>query len=177
MDNESDRGSRRDFVMDVGRMASAAALAACVTPIASQALALPGAHSSSSGEEWDLSWVDRITSATDRAVFDWPGLGDPADPIIVELADRYLDNCKAAYGSRKYDPRAVFNIRTQAVPAALNDAAWERFALGVEYNVKDPFAETRRTKSVLVSSAGPDAWCDVARSRRHGSARRDHSRL
>jgi hypothetical protein len=141
MDNESDRGSRRDFVMDVGRMASAAALAACVTPIASQALALPGAPSSSSGEEWDLSWVDRITSATDRAVFDWPGLGDPADPIIVELADRYLDNCKAAYGSGKYDARAVFNIRTQAVPAALNDAAWERFALGVEYNVKDPFTQ------------------------------------
>jgi hypothetical protein len=141
MDNESDRGSRRDFVIDVGRMASSAALAACVTPIVSQALTLPGARSLSSGGDWDLSWVDRITTATDRAVFDWPGLGDPADPIVVEIADRYLDNCKAAYGPRPYDARAVFNIRTQAVPAALNDAAWERFALGVEYSVKDPFTQ------------------------------------
>jgi intracellular sulfur oxidation DsrE/DsrF family protein len=33
------------------------------------------------------------------------------------------------------------NIRTQAVPAALNDAMWERYALGVEYTAKDPVTQ------------------------------------
>jgi hypothetical protein len=138
MDAEFDRSSRRDFVMDVGRLASAVALTACATPGASHALAPPSARPSASAGDWDLSWVDRLTTATDRAVFDWPTIGDPSDPIVLEIAERYLDNCKAAYGSKKYDARVVLNIRTTAVPIALSDAAWERFALGVEYTVKDP---------------------------------------
>jgi hypothetical protein len=32
----------------------------------------------------------------------------------------------------------VLNIRTVAVPIALTDAAWERYSLGAEYNIKDP---------------------------------------
>jgi hypothetical protein len=138
---EFDRTSRREFVADVGRLASAVALAACVTPLPAHALASPTDHSSTSPGDWDLSWVDRLSAASDRAVFDWPGIGDPADPIVLEIAERYLDNCEAAYGSKRYDARVVLNIRTQAVPIALSDAAWERFALGVEYNVKDPFTQ------------------------------------
>ena len=30
------------------------------------------------------------------------------------------------------------NIRTTAIPAAMTDAAWSRYSLGAEYNVKDP---------------------------------------
>jgi hypothetical protein len=88
--------------------------------------------------EWDLSWLARLATATDRAVFDWPGLGDPADPIVLEIAARYLDNCESTYGAQKYDARAVLNIRTQAVSAALNDATWDHHALGAEYKVNDP---------------------------------------
>ena len=88
--------------------------------------------------EWDLSWLDRLATATDRAVFDWPSSGDPADPIVLELAERYLDNCAAAYRPKTYEARVVLNIRTQAVAAALNDAMWQRFALGTEYSIKDP---------------------------------------
>ena len=54
------------------------------------------------------------------------------------FAERYLDNCKAVYAPGKYDARAVLNIRTQAIAAALNDTAWAQFALGKEYNVNDP---------------------------------------
>ena len=88
--------------------------------------------------EWDLSWLDRLATATDRAVFDWPSSGDPADPIVLELAERYLDNCAAAYRPKTYEARVVLNVRTQAVAAALNDAMWQRFALGTEYSIKDP---------------------------------------
>ena len=137
MTTDPDRSSRRDFVLDVGRLASVAAVTACVTPRAAQASALPAAAPRSGGD-WDLSWLDRLAGATDRAVFDWPDVGDPSDPTVLEIAERYLDGCAAVYGSRRYDARVVLNIRHRAVPAALTDAAWERFALGAEYDVKDP---------------------------------------
>lgn len=142
MTAEPDRSSRRDFVTDVGRLASAVALTACVNPrpnpLPGQVLARPGTHASTSAGEWDLSWIDRLATATDRAVFDWPGMDDPEDSIVLDYAGRYLDNCEAAYGPGRYEARVVLTIRSRAVPTALTDAAWQRHALGVEYNVKDP---------------------------------------
>jgi hypothetical protein len=63
------------------------------------------------------------------------------------FAERYLDNCKTAYAPAKYDARAVLNIRTQAIAAALSDATWARFALGKDYNVKDPVTQTEATRN------------------------------
>ena len=130
--------SRREFLMDVGRLASTIALAGCVPPsVATSASRAPDGSSIVSAE-WDLSWIDTLRSATDRAVFDWPSLGDPADPIVLEIAERYLDNCRSAYRAQTYEARVVLNIRTQAIPAAMTDALWERYSLGTEYNTKDP---------------------------------------
>jgi hypothetical protein len=134
MTDKPDRGSRRGFLTDIVQLAAGGALVAGVTPESAYAFGRPGNHV----DGWDLSWIDSITRATDSAVFDWPSLGDPADPQVIYFAERYLDNCAAIYGSHKYDARVVLNIRTAAVPAALKDSAWERYALGVESNVKDP---------------------------------------
>ncbi|HZE08141.1 MAG TPA: hypothetical protein VE110_05215, partial [Gemmatimonadaceae bacterium] len=134
MTAHSDRGSRREFVADVVRLAAAGAITAGLTPNSVEALT----EHATPADNWDLSWTDAIAKATDRAVFDWPVPGDPADPQILYFAERYLDNCAAAYGSRNYDARVVLNIRTVAVPIALTDAAWERYSLGAEYNIKDP---------------------------------------
>ena len=144
MSTNSSLSSRRDFVADVGRLASTIALAACATPGAASHAAN---QSTGVGGAWDLSWLGRLTTATDRAVFDWPTLGNPADPIVLEIAERYLDNCAAAYSSRAYEARVVLNIRTQAVPAALVDAAWERYALGMDYEVKDPTTKQPATQN------------------------------
>jgi hypothetical protein len=134
-----ERTSRRDFVTRTGKLASALSLAGITTPRIAGATA--DEHSSAKvAGEWDLSWLGPLARATDRAVFDWPSLGDPADPIVLEIAERYLDNCAAAYGSSKYDARVVLNIRTQAIPAALSDSVWERYALGTEYKTTDPFS-------------------------------------
>ncbi len=131
-------GSRRGFLTNVGRLASTVALAGCAQPpVAAAAPSTRNAATAGSGD-WDLRWIDALRPATDRAVFDWPSLGDPADPIVLELAERYLDNCRSAYRPGSYDARAVLNIRTQAIGAAMTDALWERYALGAEYNVKDP---------------------------------------
>jgi hypothetical protein len=126
------------------RLAAAGALSTGLTPGTAEALgepATPGGPAAPA-DGWDLSWVDLLTKATDRAVFDWPVPGDPADPQVLYFAERYLDNCASVYGSRNYDARVVLNIRTVAVPIALTDSAWERYKLGAEYNIKDPVTGT-----------------------------------
>jgi hypothetical protein len=147
MTAEDDRSSRRDFVAHVGRLASAAALTTGITPVVASAARPTQGDTSEADGEWDLSWLQRLATATDRAVFDWPSLGDPADPIVLEIAARFLDNCETAYSPRKYDARVVLNIRTQAVPAALSDAVWQKYALGAEYKVTDPV-----TKQIAVQN-------------------------
>lgn len=139
--------SRREFFMDVGRLASTVALVGCVPPsVATSASRAPDRSGIVNGE-WDLSWTDTLRSATDRAVFDWPSLGDAADPIVLELAERYLDNCRTIYRAQTYEARVVLNIRTQAIPAAMTDALWERYSLGTEYNAKDPATQQPATRN------------------------------
>jgi hypothetical protein len=130
-------GSRRDFLTDVGLLASTVAVAGCAPSVATSKLNVQQSSAVRNGD-WDLRWTETLRSATDRAVFDWPSLGDPADPIVLEMAERYLDNCKTAYGASGYDARVVLNIRTQAIGAAMTDKLWEQYSLGAEYNAKDP---------------------------------------
>jgi hypothetical protein len=138
MSIDTDAGSRRSFLTDVGRLAGTVALAGCASSsVAASTASAPNVATAGSGE-WDLRWLDTLRTATDRAVFDWPSLGDPADPIVLELAERYLDNCRSAYRANAYDARAVLNIRTQAIGAGMSDSLWEKYSLGAEYNAKDP---------------------------------------
>ncbi len=133
MPSPEDAPSRRRFVKQVGLVASGVAWVGAIPPTVS-----PDVLPREVATAWDLTWLARLATATDRAVFDWPSLGTPADPIIMELAERYLSNCAAAYGTTRYVAQIVLNIRTQAVPAALNDAMWRQFALGLEYKTADP---------------------------------------
>ncbi|MDB4908048.1 MAG: hypothetical protein JWO05_2832 [Gemmatimonadetes bacterium] len=139
MSSETELPSRRTFLTDAGRLASTVALAAVVPASIGSSIAESG--------DWDLRWLDTLRKATDRAVFDWPSLGDPADPIVVEIAERYLDNCRSAYRAGNYDARAVLNIRTQAIGAALSDKLWERYSLGAEYSTKDPATQQPATRN------------------------------
>jgi hypothetical protein len=147
MSSDSDAGSRRSFLTEVGRLASTVALAGCAPPpVATSSLSVQDVSTVGSGD-WDLHWIDTLRSATDRAVFDWPSLGDPADPIVLEIAERYLDNCRSVYRAGAYDARVVLNVRTQAIGAAMTDSLWERYSLGTEYNAKDPATQQPATRN------------------------------
>jgi hypothetical protein len=132
--------SRREFVGGVGRMAAAVTFGASLAPATLSALPVTNPNGAPA-IDWDMSWVERVKAATDRAVFDWPTLGSPGDSIVLQIAARYLDGCAAVYADQKYDARAVLNIRTQAVSAALTDAMWDRFALGAETSTNDPYTK------------------------------------
>ena len=107
MTGEENRGSRREFVAKAGRLASAVSLTTLLTPGAAYATPATFSPVSRLPGQWDLSWLSRLVTATDRAVFDWPSLGDPADPLVLEIAARYLDNCETAYAPQKYEARRV----------------------------------------------------------------------
>lgn len=147
MRNDEDAESRRNFLSDVGRLASTVALAGCAAPSVVGSSPNGTTPPTAASAEWDLRWIDVLRPATDRAVFDWPSVGDPADPIVLELAERYLDNCRSVYRAGSYDARVVLNIRTQAIGAAMTDRLWERYALGAEYNVKDPTTQQLATRN------------------------------
>src|SRR4051812_25252697 len=131
-----DGRSRRDFVARIGKLASAVSLGACMPAAQRQTTPRIQSRRAPSSGAWDLSWIDRLDTATDRVVWDWPTAGDPADGSILQFAERYLDNCDSAYGRGHHEARVVLNIRTTAISAALNDSAWQRYSLGTEYNIK-----------------------------------------
>ncbi len=161
MTGEQNRSSRREFVANAARLASAVSLTTLLTPVAAYPAPATFSPVSRSAGKWDLSWLARLATATDRAVFDWPSLGDPADPVVLEIAERYLDNCATAYAPQKYEARAVLNIRTQAIPAALDDATWSRLALGAEYKVNDPITHKEAIRNPFFHRA-PDPVPGVA---------------
>lgn len=138
MSDDAGAPTRRSFMQRIGQATSVTFLASLGFAVGARAEPATARNTSLLTGEWDLTWLQRVASGTDRAVFDWPTLGSPADPIMLELAERYLQNCAAAYGVTPYAARVVLNIRTQAVPAALNDSMWERYALGAVYKTTDP---------------------------------------
>jgi hypothetical protein len=102
------------------------------------------------GSDWDLSWINKLANTSDRAVVDTTSI---SDGFSLQIATRYLDNCDAAYGKQGHHARVVLNARTRAVPLALGDELWERFALGVEYEVKDPVSTLPATRNPFLSLA------------------------
>jgi hypothetical protein len=145
MTRDPGTATRREFVTDVGRFASGAALGIAIPQV--PPAAAPRSPSSDGAAPWDLSWLDPLKTATDKAVFDWPSHGDPADSIVLQIASRYLDNCRVVYAGEPYSARVVLNIRTTAVPVALNDQLWARYNLGTEYGIKDHATQQPATRN------------------------------
>jgi hypothetical protein len=135
--------SRREFVSNVGLLASTAVIAGCASTSQAAVTQTPALKSA----DWDLSWTKAVRTATDSAVFDWPSAGDPADPIVLEMAERYLDNCRSAYPAGTYTAQVVLNVRTQAIGAAMTDALWEKYSLGASYNIMDPNTKQPATQN------------------------------
>lgn len=133
--------TRRDFFERVAQLGVVAAVTGCASQTASSSASAPVPRPR---PEWDLSWVPRVAKASDRAVFDAPAIGSGT---FLDLATRYLDNCDAVYGRNGHSACVVLNIRTRAVALALSDELWSRYALGAEYDVKDPQTKLPATQN------------------------------
>jgi hypothetical protein len=122
--------SRRAFL---GRLGEAGAVAALGAGMIASPEHRAEAVQVVRADEWDLAWIERVRRARHRAVFDAPGSG-----LVLDLAERYLDNIQTAYGAKAGEVCVVLNVRTRAISLGLSDAIWEKYPIAEDYKVDDP---------------------------------------
>ena len=120
---------RREFLEHLG-VASAAILGTGALPFDTAASPRPRAL----GELWDMSWLERLKSATYRAVIDASTLEEGYAP---DLANGLIHDFHEAHGTSDDQVRIVIVARRGGTPLVLGDAIWEKFPLGEDTKMTD----------------------------------------
>ena len=123
------RPDRRHFLESVG-VASVAMLGTGVLPLNAAAPLEPRA----SGEPWDMAWLERLKSATYRAVIDANTL---EEGYAADLAGGLIDTFHEVHGTSDDQVRIVIVARRAGTPLVLGDAIWEKFPLGEDTKMTD----------------------------------------
>src|SRR5690349_2928117 len=127
MSNEASRPPRREFLGHLGL----AAIAASIGPTAALAEPAPIARSLS---DWDMSWVERVSSAPYRAVIDTTKIANDELYTAVDMLDTFHE----VYPEPADPLRVVVVLRHFAAAMAQSDAMWEKYSIGEERSVTDP---------------------------------------
>jgi intracellular sulfur oxidation DsrE/DsrF family protein len=150
MPNENGRTPRREFIGRLGLIAAAAAAipgtSAAVEPIRRPRETSP----------WDMSWVERIAAAPYKCVVDCMNVNDGA---ALGLAADIMDMFHEVYGGPDEQTRVVVVMRQLAVPLALQDALWDRYAIGEDRKIDDPVTKSpARRNPFLRPQPGEPSW-------------------
>jgi hypothetical protein len=121
---------RRAFL---GKVAGTAAVLAAGGMIPAELRALSPA-SRPRADDWDMSWVDRITG-DHRQVFDCPEINDAT---ALHQMRTWLGGFHEVYGTTDADMHGVLVIRHSAIPMVVNDAMWAKYELGKTSKSVDP---------------------------------------
>jgi len=125
MEDSKLQSDRRDFLQ---LAAVAAVFGAGAAPLATPAIAAEGTST-------DFTrWLDGI-SGTQRVVLD---VREPNDGMAIAWAWVYLFTGPQAYGVQESELGTVMVLRHNAIPFALNDAAWKKYKLGEYFKINDP---------------------------------------
>jgi intracellular sulfur oxidation DsrE/DsrF family protein len=127
MDSD-DRKPRRSFLGQLG-------LAALATTGTGRAMLAQPASSARQSSPWDMSWVDRVTAAKYRAVVDATTM---KEGYALDIADDIMNTFHEVYGGPNEETRIVVVMRRSGTPMALQDALWDRYAIGEDSKVNDP---------------------------------------
>jgi hypothetical protein len=150
---------RRDFVE---RLGAGALLAGVPLPIDASVRALAQMHGSSTYEEWDLTWVKRLTGKY-RAVFDVPEIDSGYG---VWRASIWGKQYQEVLGAKPNELSAVLVLRHNGIALAMQQAYWDKYAVGKEKNVRHPITQqdTDRNPALLSSKRGevPEMFDDAA---------------
>ena len=95
---------------------------------------------------WDTSWLDRLSSAQYRVVFN---TSEVSDGNVLSYATSFLDDFHAVHGTTDAQTRPVIVFRRLGTPMALNDTMWERYAIGEDLKIKDPNTNAFATRNVF----------------------------
>jgi hypothetical protein len=137
---------RRDFV---GRLAASTLLAGLPLPIDASVRALSQSRAATA-EEWDLSWVKRITGKY-RAIFDVPEIDSGYGVWRASIwGKQYMD----VLGAKPNELSAVLVLRHNGIQLAMQQTYWDKYGIGKEKNVLHPVTQqgTDRNPALLSSS-------------------------
>jgi hypothetical protein len=137
---------RRDFV---GRVAASALLAGLPLPIDASVRALSQSRSTTA-EEWDLSWVKRVTGKY-REIFDVPEIDSGYGVWRASIwGQQYIE----VLGAKPNEISSVLVLRHNGIQLAMQQAYWDKYAIGKEKNVLHPVTQqgTDRNPALLSST-------------------------
>ena len=97
---------------------------------------------------WDLTWLDQLSAAKHKAVFDATMI---TSGLAMGHVDVYLKNYEEIYSVPEKDMRAVLVIRHEAVPMILNDAFWQKYQLGTKLRLNDPITGAPTTRNYFAA--------------------------
>ena len=140
---------RRTFLAQLGVAAATLSL---------DADEIRAAGSTPSAGPWDTSWLDRLATAKYRVVFNG---SDIADGAAMSFAAEFLDHYHEVHGTADAETRPVIVFRRLGTVMALNDAMWERHAVGESRKVTDPVTRAPARRNVFWRAA-PGATADAA---------------
>ena len=151
--------TRREFLE---RLTTGAALMG-VAPLSLNAMTRAFAASPGPLEDkWDLSWVNRVTGKH-KAIFDVPEIDNGYG---VWRASLYTSQYNQVLGVAPKDLSPVVVIRHNGIWLGLNQAFWDKYAVGKAKGALDPITQQPTTKNpVLLSSSRnevPAMFDDVA---------------
>lgn len=98
------------------------------------------------GGEWDTSWLDRLASAQYRVVFN---TSEVNEGNVLSYVSSFLDDFHTVHGTSDQQTRAVVVFRRLGTPMALNDALWERYAIGEDLKITDQNTKALATRNVF----------------------------
>lgn len=120
---------RRGFLGSIAAAATAVGLGQLFPRTAA---AEPGRTPVGNNPEYE-AWLNKI-GGTHKMVFDAP---EPNGGMPVVWPRVWLDTTNATYGTTDAQNTAVVILRHGSIGYALNDAAWAKYKLGEQFNVKD----------------------------------------
>src|SRR5213075_1753547 len=132
---------RREFLAQVGLAAAA---------IAFDADEMRAASATNAESPWDTSWLDRLTAAQYRVVFN---ASDIADGAAMAYASTFFDHFHEAHGTSDAQTRPVIVFRRLGTVMALNDMLWEKYAIGEDRKVNDSATHAPAKRNIFWSAA------------------------
>ena len=103
---------------------------------------------------WDMSWVERVSAVPYKAVVDTTKIGDDELATALDLMDTFHE----VYPTDEM--RVIVVLRHYAAAMGLNDAMWDRYAIGEERSVTDPAtkAPAKRNPYLRATADAKEAW-------------------
>jgi hypothetical protein len=87
---------------------------------------------------WDTSWIDRLSKAKYRVIFNGNNTSDGA---ALDLTSTFYSHFHEAHDTRDADMCPVIIFRQLGTVMALNDAMWERYEIGADRKIDDPITK------------------------------------